>query len=171
MVATNYLCTITLSEVVSSYSSVRTISSGQSQPLNIILRKALIWKHSTRFPHSNRVSNAFPHGLSRGHSFPHGNAMRGGWEKKSDHRTSLPKFSSWTFNYRDNLFCRLSSGHWSVSPQDNIMEMRVEDPSRDEILITDPRKSVFLKKFLQVFPMDIVSLMDFKVDSASLMNF
>ena len=80
-------------------------------------------------------------------------------------------FSSWTFNYRDNLFCRLPSGHWSVSPQDNIMEMRVDDPGRDEILITEPRKSVFWKKILQVFPMDIVSLMDFKVDSVSLMNF
>ena len=49
--------------------------------------------------------------------------------------------------------------------QDNIMEMQEEDPGRDEIQITEPRKSVFLKKILQVFLMDIVSLMDFKVDS------
>ena len=100
----NKLFSITLSEVVCSYSSARTISSDKLQPLNIILQKALIWKHSTRFPYSNRVSSAFPHGLSRGHSFPHGNAVRGGWEENSDHRTSLPKYSSWTFKCRDNFF-------------------------------------------------------------------
>ena len=132
--------------MVSSHSSAKTISSDQSQPPTLYYERLLSIKHSTRFPHSNRVSNVFPHGLSRGHSFPHGNAVRGGWEKNSDHRTSLPKYSSWTFKCKDNLFCRLSSGHWSVSPQDNIMEMREEDTGRDEILITEPRKSVFLKK-------------------------
>ena len=146
----NKLFPITLSKVVCSYSSVRTISSGQSQPLNIILRKALIWKHSTRFPHRNCVSNAFPHGLSRGHSFPHGNVVRGGWEENPDHRTSLPKYSSWTFKWcRDKLFCRLPSDYWSVSPQDNIMEMREGDPGWDEILITEPwrpKKTGFLLK-------------------------
>ena len=88
----NKLFPITLSKVVCSYSSVRTISSGQSQPLNIILRKALIWKHSTRFPQRNCVSNAFPHGLSRGHSFPHGNAVREEAGKKI--QITEPRFPS-----------------------------------------------------------------------------
>ena len=29
--------------------------------------------------------------------YPNENAVQGGWEENSDHRTSLPKYSSWTF--------------------------------------------------------------------------
>ena len=36
--------------------------------------------------------------------YPHENAVQGGWEENSDHRTSLPKYSSWTFKCRDNFF-------------------------------------------------------------------
>ena len=49
------------------------------------------------------------------------------------------------------------------------MEMRVEDPGRDEIQITEPRRPK--KRCSLFFLMDIFSLMDLKVDIAYLMDF
>ena len=49
------------------------------------------------------------------------------------------------------------------------MEMRVEDPGRDEIQITEPRRPK--KRCSLFFLMDIFSLMDLKVDTVYLMDF
>ena len=68
---------------------------------------------------------------------------------------SLPKYSSWTFKCRDNLFCRLPSGHWSLSPRDNIMKCEYRIPTWMKFRSQNlgfPRKSFFLITFSSTFP-------------------